>query len=175
VSGYEARFGGLCRLVGVGGGERLRRAHVCVIGLGGVGSWAVEALARSGVGQLTLVDFDEVCISNSNRQLHALTGDFGKPKVEVMARRVQAVNPECAVHPVLAFFTAKTAGQILATRYDCLVDAIDDSAMKYLLIVALAAHAFGGLLSLRAASHGSSARPCPVWPGSPCPASPNSM
>jgi tRNA threonylcarbamoyladenosine dehydratase len=72
---YHRRFGGLARLYGSAGLEQLRRAHVCVVGLGGVGSWAVEALARSGVGQLTLIDLDDVCISNVNRQIHALEGE----------------------------------------------------------------------------------------------------
>ena len=76
-------------MVGMAGLERLRQSHVCVIGLGGVGSWVVEALARSGVGTLTLVDLDDVCISNVNRQLHAVEGELGKPKVEVLARRVK--------------------------------------------------------------------------------------
>jgi len=134
VDGYTSRFSGIRRLVGSRGFERLRQAHVGVIGLGGVGSWAAEALARSGVGQLTLVDFDDVCISNTNRQLHALAGDYGKPKVEVMARRIQAINPDCTVRPVLAFFTAKTASEILSAPLDYLVDAIDDAAMKCLLI-----------------------------------------
>src|SRR5512142_1347571 len=95
---YQKRFSGVGRLYGHAGLERLRNAHVCVVGLGGVGSWAVEALARSGVGELTLMDLDDVCISNVNRQLHALDGALGKPKVEVMARRVRAINPDCMVH-----------------------------------------------------------------------------
>jgi len=131
---FEARFSGIQRLVGVPGAERLRQAHVCVVGLGGVGSWAAEALARSGVGQLTLVDFDEVCISNTNRQLHALSGSFGQPKVQVMARRLLAINPDCAVHPIQAFFTAANAEAILGTPYQHVCDAIDRPAMKCLLI-----------------------------------------
>ena len=110
---YDARFGGIRRLFGDEGQQRLRRAHVCVIGLGGVGSWAVEARARSGIGELTLVDLDDVCVSNVNRQLHALDGELGKPKVEVLARRVQAINPDCAVHPVQAFFLKSNAREIL--------------------------------------------------------------
>src|SRR5262245_31820335 len=98
MKNYDARFGGIRRLYGAEGQERLRRAHVCVVGIGGVGSWTVEALARSGVGALTLVDLDEVCISNVNRQLHAVTGEFGKPKVEVMAARVKLIQPDCEVH-----------------------------------------------------------------------------
>lgn len=113
---------------------RLRQARVCVIGIGGVGSWAVEALARTGVGALTLVDLDDVCISNVNRQLHAVTGEFGKPKVEVMSARVKLINPDCAVQAEQQLFTAGTADQILAPKYDCLLDAIDSRPMKALLI-----------------------------------------
>jgi tRNA threonylcarbamoyladenosine dehydratase len=131
---YERRFSGIARLYGKKGLERLRRAHVCVIGLGGVGSWAVEALARSGVGELTLVDLDDVCISNVNRQLHALDGELGKPKVEVLARRVCAINPDCKVHPVQAFFLKSNAGQILAPGFHYVLDAFDSPARKCLLI-----------------------------------------
>lgn len=134
MTNYEARFGGILRLFGADGQERLRRAHVCVIGIGGVGSWAVEALARSGIGALTLVDLDEVCISNVNRQLHAVTGEFGKSKVEVIAARVRLINPDCDVRAEQMLFTAKTAEQILATPYACVLDAIDQTAMKALLI-----------------------------------------
>lgn len=132
--GFERRFSGLARLYGTQGLERLRRAHVCVVGLGGVGSWAVEALARSGLGELTLVDLDDVCISNVNRQLHALDGELGKPKVEVMARRVRAINPDCVVHPLQAFFLKSNAEEILQTRFAGVLDAIDSPARKCLLI-----------------------------------------
>lgn len=121
-------------MLGKAGAERLQRAHVCVIGIGGVGSWAVEALARTGIGAMTLVDMDDVCISNVNRQLHAVTGEFGKPKVEVMAARVRLINPDCTVHAGQMFFSAGTAEQILASKFDCVLDAIDDTAMKALLI-----------------------------------------
>ena len=131
---YDRRFSGIGRLYGKEGLERSRRAHVCVIGLGGVGSWAVEALARSGIGELTLVDLDDVCISNVNRQLHALDGELGKPKVEVLARRVRAINPDCVVHPLQAFFLKSNACEILQARYDYVLDAIDSPARKCLLI-----------------------------------------
>ena len=134
MQAYERRFGGVGRLYGRDGLERLRRAHVCVIGLGGVGSWAVEALARSGVGQLSLVDLDDVCISNVNRQLHAVVGELGQPKVEAMARRVQAINPDCLPHPVQAFFLKSIAAEILQTRFDYVLDAIDSPSRKCLLI-----------------------------------------
>jgi len=131
---YEARFGGIRRLFGASGQERLRQAHVCVVGIGGVGSWAVEALARTGVGAITLVDLDDVCISNVNRQLHAVSGEFGKPKAEVMAQRVLAINPDCQVHPLHSLFTKSAANEILATSYDGLLDAIDSPSLKALLI-----------------------------------------
>ena len=134
MTNYDARFGGILRLFGADGQERLHRAHVCVIGIGGVGSWAVEALARSGVGTLTLVDLDDVCISNVNRQLHAVTGEFGKPKVEVMAARAKLIHPDGIVHPLHSLFTATTAEQILSTRFDCVLDAIDSTEMKARLI-----------------------------------------
>lgn len=131
---YEARFGGVRRLFGAEGQERLRRAHVCVVGIGGVGSWAAEALARTGVGALTLVDFDDVCISNVNRQLHAVTGEFGKPKVAVLAGRIRLIQPDCDVRPLQTQFLVSTANEILATHYDAVLDAIDRPRLKALLI-----------------------------------------
>ena len=134
MSDYAIRFSGIRRLLGVEGLERLQRAHVCVVGIGGVGSWAVEALARSGVGELTLVDLDEICVSNVNRQVHALDGGIGMAKVEAMAQRARAINPECQLHPLTAFFTEANAESILAARFDYVLDAMDSIAMKCLLI-----------------------------------------
>lgn len=134
VKNYEARFGGIKRLFGVAGQERLRQAHVCVIGIGGVGSWVVEALARTGIGGLTLVDLDDVCISNVNRQLHAVTGEFGKPKVDVMAERVRLIQPDCKVHARHSLFTKTNADEMLATKFSGVVDAIDSPSLKALLI-----------------------------------------
>ena len=131
---HQRRFAGLGRLVGQRGLTQLRQAHVCIVGLGGVGSWAVEALARSGLGQLTLIDMDDMCISNVNRQIHALDGELGKPKVDVMARRVQAINPECIVHPCHFFFLKSNAQEILQTPFDAVLDAIDSPSLKCLLI-----------------------------------------
>jgi tRNA A37 threonylcarbamoyladenosine dehydratase len=131
---YQRRFSGVARLFGSTGLARLRGAHVCVVGLGGVGSWAVEALARSGIGQMTLIDMDDVCISNVNRQIHAFDGELGKPKVEVLARRVLAINPECRLHPLHSFFLKSNARAILEMRFDGVVDAIDSPALKCLLI-----------------------------------------
>lgn len=134
MDGYQRRFGGLRRLFSDHGVERLRCAHVCVIGLGGVGSWAVEALARSGIGELTLVDLDDICISNVSRQLHALDGDLGKPKVEVMSRRAKAINPDCVVHEVHGFFLKSNAQEILQESFDHVIDAIDSPSLKAVLI-----------------------------------------
>ncbi len=134
MTDYELRFDGVRRLFGSEGAARLRRAHVCVVGIGGVGSWAVEALARSGVGALTLVDLDEICVSNVNRQLHAVDGEIGKSKVEVMARRVLAINPECAVHRVETFFMPANADEILKPRFDFVLDAMDAISKKCFLI-----------------------------------------
>jgi tRNA A37 threonylcarbamoyladenosine dehydratase len=105
VSDYNFRFGGLERLYGAGSLDRLRQAHVAVIGIGGVGSWAAEALARSGIGSLTLVDLDEVCVSNVNRQLPAVDETIGRSKVEVMAERIRSIHPDCNLHPLLEFLT----------------------------------------------------------------------
>jgi tRNA A37 threonylcarbamoyladenosine dehydratase len=130
----DSRFAGIQRLYSAQGMERLRRARVCVVGIGGVGSWAVEALARSGVGHITMVDLDDVCVSNINRQLHALEGTVGMPKVTVMAERIQAINPNCEARAVQEFFNAETADAILENRFDWVFDAVDRVANKCLLI-----------------------------------------
>ncbi len=131
---YEQRFGGVGRLVGRTGLERLRAAHVAVIGVGGVGSWVVEGLARSGVGALTLVDLDDVCVTNVNRQLPALDGQVGRPKVSVLAERVRLINPACRVEPISEYFTPATAARLLAGPFDFVVDAIDRMTPKAQLI-----------------------------------------
>jgi tRNA A37 threonylcarbamoyladenosine dehydratase len=103
------------------------------MGLGGVGSWTVEALARSGVGSLTLVDLDDVCVSNINRQIHALTSTVGQLKGEVLAQRVADINPHCKVQVKTRFFTESAAAELLEPRYDCIVDAFDVARLKALL------------------------------------------
>ena len=134
MSDFDQRFSGIARLYGADGLERLRRAHVCVVGIGGVGSWTVEALARTAVGKLTLIDLDEVCVSNVNRQLHALDGEIGRPKVESMSARVRAINPDCEIQAITDFFAPSNAKELLSTGYDCVVDAIDNVPNKCLLI-----------------------------------------
>jgi len=131
---YLARFSGVARLFSPEALAKIARSHVCVIGLGGVGSWAVEALARSGIGELTLIDLDDICVGNTNRQLHALEGEFGKPKIDVMARRTKSINPECNVHAAHSFFLKSNASEILQTKFDFVLDAIDSPARKCLLI-----------------------------------------
>lgn len=133
-AGYLDRFGGVGRLLGRAGLERLQAAHVCVIGVGGVGSWTVEGLARSGVGAVTLVDLDDVCVTNVNRQLPALDGQIGRPKVAVLAERVRLINPECRVATVQEFFTPGTAARLLAPAFDFVVDAVDRMSIKARLI-----------------------------------------
>lgn len=134
MSDYATRFGAIGRLYGQAGLAHIRAAHICVIGLGGVGSWAVEALARSGVGALTLVDMDEVCLSNVNRQVHALEGTVGRSKAEVLAERVGQIAPECAVKVEAVFFTESTADRLLAPPFDFIIDAIDATKHKCHLI-----------------------------------------
>jgi tRNA A37 threonylcarbamoyladenosine dehydratase len=134
MDGYTSRFGGLGRLFGVSALARLRTGHVCIIGVGGVGTWAAEACARSGVGSITLVDMDDVCITNSNRQLPAMEGTIGRPKITVMAERLRRINPDISVHEVHDFFTESTADSLLAAPFDFLIDAIDSAPQKALLI-----------------------------------------
>src|SRR5690606_9488402 len=110
--------------------------HVAVIGVGGVGSWTVEGLARSGVGRLTLIDLDDVCVTNVNRQLPALDGNHGRPKVEALAERVRLINPDCTVSPVFEYITAANADRLLAPEFDVVVDAIDGTTNKADLIAA---------------------------------------
>ena len=135
------RFARLELLIGAAGLERLRRARVTVVGLGAVGSYVVEGLARAGVGSLRLVDFDEVRPSNINRQLYALDSTLGRPKVTVAAARVADINPQCTVEPLRLFVDARTAAAVLTPPPDVLVDAIDSLSPKVELIAA--AHALG--------------------------------
>lgn len=131
---YDLRFGGIRRLYGARAVERFRHAHVVVVGVGGVGSWAVEALARSGIGRLTLIDLDDVCLSNVNRQLHALDGTIGRPKVEVLAERCRAIYPGIEVVADAAFVTPTNLAERLPADADHVLDAIDSVVAKSALI-----------------------------------------
>ena len=128
------RFGGIARLYGDAGRARLAAAHVCVVGIGGVGSWAVEALARTGVGRLTLIDLDHVAESNINRQIHAADATLGQAKVEAMRERIASYNPACRVAVVDDFVTVDNAAQLLAGGFDYVVDAIDAVRVKVAMI-----------------------------------------
>ena len=134
VDGYEQRFGGIGRLYGTSALERLRQAHICVIGIGGVGSWAVEALARSGIGKVTLIDMDDICVTNINRQIHALSGNIGKLKTEVMKERVQLINSKCEVQVIDDFLSAENLAEYLNRNYDYVIDAIDSVKTKAAMI-----------------------------------------
>ncbi|SHF71759.1 tRNA A37 threonylcarbamoyladenosine dehydratase [Modicisalibacter ilicicola DSM 19980] len=131
---YDFRFGGIRRLYGARAARRFRQAHVVVIGVGGVGSWAVEALARAGIGKLTLIDLDDVCVSNINRQLHALDGTIGQPKVEVLAERCRAINPGIEVVADSAFVTPSNLAKRIPDDTDHVIDAIDSVVAKAALI-----------------------------------------
>lgn len=134
VDNYEQRFGGIGRLYTPDGLAHLRKAHICVIGIGGVGSWVVEALARSGVGKLTLIDMDDICVTNINRQLPAMSGTIGKLKTEVMSERVKLINPECTVNIIDDFISPENQSDYLNRGYDYVIDAIDNVRTKASLI-----------------------------------------
>ena len=113
ASDYAFRFGGIERLYGRQALEAFRRAHITVVGLGGVGSWAAEALARSGIGTITLIDMDDVCVSNTNRQLHALEGQYGRTKTDAMTDRLRAINPAADIRAHFGFLTTRNVGELI--------------------------------------------------------------
>lgn len=121
-------------LIGPHGQGRLRESTVGVIGLGGVGSYAAEALCRAGVGRLVIVDFDDICLTNVNRQLHAMMGTVGKPKVQVMAERLRSINPDAEIVPFREFYAAENSALLFSQRLDYVVDAIDHITSKLHLI-----------------------------------------
>jgi len=128
------RFDRTARLLGDGGVARLASSTVTVFGVGGVGSHAAEALVRSGVGRVILVDYDRICVTNVNRQLHAMKGTLGKSKVEVMADRLRLVNPDAVVEARAEFYGAETSARLLVPEPDVVIDAIDNMAAKMHLI-----------------------------------------
>ena len=131
----KRRFGGLERLYGVKGAARICESHVVVVGVGGVGSWTVEALARSGVARLTLIDLDNVAESNINRQIHALTSTVGMAKVEAMRLRIAEINPVCEVLCVEDFLTPDNIQELLPADFDVLIDACDQVRAKQAMAV----------------------------------------
>jgi tRNA A37 threonylcarbamoyladenosine dehydratase len=133
LSALARRFGGIARLYGDAGLASLQAGHVVVVGIGGVGSWAAEALARSGVGRLTLVDLDHVAESNLNRQVHALGSTLGAAKVEVMAARIADISADCRVEVIDEFVSPENAATLLPAA-DWVIDAIDPPRAKAALI-----------------------------------------
>jgi tRNA A37 threonylcarbamoyladenosine dehydratase len=130
----DRRFGGIARLYGAPALAAFERAHVAVIGIGGVGSWVAEALARSAVGKLTLIDLDNVAESNTNRQIHALDGNYGKAKVTAMAERIKMIDPACDVRQIEDFVEPGNFDATLGGGFDYVVDAIDSVRTKTALI-----------------------------------------
>lgn len=128
------RFGGIARLYGNASLQTFLNARIAVIGVGGIGSWAVESLARSGIGHITLVDLDEICITNVNRQLHAMDGQIGRQKTEAMAERAKAIHPNANIEVISRFFNESSANEILDTGFDGVIDAIDQTHHKTLLV-----------------------------------------
>ena len=124
------RFGGVSRLYGVEGLAKLQAMHLCVIGIGGVGSWAAEAVARNAVGTITLIDLDNIAESNVNRQLHAVDGAFGKAKVTAMAERIRLINPAVVVHEIEDFVTTENVSEVLNRNFHGVIDCIDDAKAK---------------------------------------------
>ena len=132
---FERRFGGIGRLYGAAALARFQAAHICVIGVGGVGSWVVEALARSAVGHLTMIDLDNLAESNINRQIHALTDTLGKAKVTALHERILQINPFCRVTEIEEFISADNLAQMLPpARFSYVIDAIDDVRAKTAVI-----------------------------------------
>ncbi|TKB53672.1 tRNA cyclic N6-threonylcarbamoyladenosine(37) synthase TcdA [Ferrimonas aestuarii] len=131
---YLQRFGGIGRLYGQNALAYFCQAHVCVVGIGGVGTWVAEALARSGIGQITLIDLDDICITNTNRQSHALKQTIGQSKVAVMAQRLRDINPEIQVNEVEDFVDSDNLFELIDDNLDYLVDCIDSVKAKAALI-----------------------------------------
>lgn len=134
------RFGGVARLYGAAAAARFAAARIAVVGVGGVGSWAVEALARSAVGALTLIDLDQIAVSNTNRQLQALGDAYGQAKVDALAARIAQINPACRVTTVEDFVTPDNVDALLGQGFDCVIDCIDDVRAKTALIAWCRAH-----------------------------------
>ncbi len=128
------RFDRMGRLVGDEKMKKLFNTHVMIIGLGGVGSWAAESIVRSGVGRVTIIDHDEICITNANRQLHALQGFVGHKKAQVMAERLRKINPQAQVEALTLFYNKETSEQILSLKPDYILDAIDNLTAKTFLL-----------------------------------------
>ncbi len=127
---FNRRFGGVERLYGKKALDRFKHAHVCVVGIGGVGSWAAEALGRNAIGKITLIDLDHIAESNINRQIHALTSTLGQSKVVAMKERILEINPMCEIHIVDDFISHDNIKTLITSHFDIVIDAIDQAAIK---------------------------------------------
>ena len=134
MNDFNERFGGISRLYGQNESQVLKQAHVCIIGIGGVGSWAVEGLARSGIGKISLIDHDDIAHSNINRQIHSLSNTVDRSKVDTMAERVQLINPLCEISAIDDFITESNLKKYLDRNYDYVIDAIDSVTFKSAII-----------------------------------------
>ena len=141
---FNRRFGGVKRLYGNKAFMRFQKSHICVIGIGGVGSWAAEALARNAVGKITLIDLDHIAESNINRQIHALSQTLGKSKVLAMKERILDINPNCQVDMVDDFISNENITRLIKSDFDVVIDAIDQASIK----TSLALHTLKAKISL---------------------------
>ena len=141
---FSRRFGGVERLYGKKALDRFKHAHVCVVGIGGVGSWAAEALGRNAIGKITLIDLDHIAESNINRQIHALTSTLGKSKVLAMKERMLEINPMCEIHIVDDFISHDNIETLIKPHFDIVIDAIDQASIK----TSLALHALSKKIPL---------------------------
>lgn len=132
---YDRRFAGVAKIYGNDSFHHYENSHVMVIGIGGVGSWAVEALARTGIGELTLVDMDVVAASNINRQLPAMTATLGCEKIEIMAERCRSINPRIKINLIDDYLTPENVKEILSGNPDIILDCIDDVKAKFALML----------------------------------------
>jgi tRNA A37 threonylcarbamoyladenosine dehydratase len=130
----KQRFGGTERLYGKSATAVLAQSHVCVVGIGGVGCWVAEALARSAVGHITLIDLDDICVTNTNRQIHALHSTVGNAKVTEMQQRILDINPDCQVHAIEDFVTPDNVADMMSKHYSYVVDATDSIKAKASMI-----------------------------------------
>lgn len=131
---YLDRFSGIARLYGDAALAKFRSAHVAIVGVGGVGCWAAECLARSGIGRITMIDADDLCVTNTNRQIHALDGTYGQAKVGVMAQRLRAIQPEIVVTERQEFLSDRNVDGFLGGGFDFVIDAIDAVRAKCVLL-----------------------------------------
>ncbi len=130
----EQRFGGIIRLYGTQQAARIASSHIAIVGIGGVGSWVAEALARTGVGHITLMDLDDLCVTNTNRQIHALDGTYGQLKTTAMAARLRLINPDIEITELCSFYREGKEEELFGLRADLIIDAIDSMKAKTHLI-----------------------------------------